>query len=111
MGPHRLSLTYVNVPLVENIGLELEYRFKLSTLLRTDSSKILEVQKYSITVTGPPPVDLLEVRPIIESAIKVFESKITPLHGIIKISIGDLGCMRVGYDFTSDMVNFCNSKI
>lgn len=36
------SLTYVNVPLVENIGLELEYRFKLSTLFRTDSSKILD---------------------------------------------------------------------
>ncbi|MCD6017612.1 MAG: hypothetical protein K0S53_733 [Bacteroidetes bacterium] len=36
------SLTYVNVPLVENIGFELEYRFKLSTLLRTDSSKILD---------------------------------------------------------------------
>ena len=36
------SLTYVNVPLVENIGLELEYRFKLSTIFRTDSSKILD---------------------------------------------------------------------
>ncbi len=36
------SLTYVNVPLVENIGFELEYRFKLSTLFKTDSSKIME---------------------------------------------------------------------
>ena len=36
------SLTYVNVPLVENVGFELEYRFKLSTLFRTDSSKILD---------------------------------------------------------------------
>ncbi len=36
------SLTYVNVPLVENIGVELEYRFKLSTIFRTDSSKILD---------------------------------------------------------------------
>lgn len=36
------SLTYVNVPLVENIGLELEYRFKLSTIFKTDSSKILD---------------------------------------------------------------------
>ena len=36
------SLTYVNVPLVENIGFELEYRFKLSTLFKTDSSKILD---------------------------------------------------------------------
>ncbi len=36
------SLTYVNVPLVENTGFELEYRFKLSTLFNTDSSKILD---------------------------------------------------------------------
>jgi len=36
------SLTYVNVPLVENVGFELEYRFKLSTIFKTDSSKILE---------------------------------------------------------------------
>lgn len=36
------SLTYVNVPLVENTGLELEYRFKLSTLLRNDSSKVFD---------------------------------------------------------------------
>lgn len=36
------SLTFVNVPLVENIGAELEYRFKLSTIFNTDSSKILD---------------------------------------------------------------------
>lgn len=36
------SLTYVNVPLVENIGLELEYRFKLSTIFKSDSSKLLD---------------------------------------------------------------------
>ncbi|MES2567309.1 MAG: carboxypeptidase-like regulatory domain-containing protein [Bacteroidota bacterium] len=36
------TITYVNVPLVQNIGFELEYRFKLSTILRTDSSKLLE---------------------------------------------------------------------
>jgi TonB-dependent receptor len=36
------SLTFVNVPLVENKGIELEYRFKLSTLLKSDSSKILD---------------------------------------------------------------------
>jgi len=36
------SSTFANVPLVENIGLELEYRFKLSTLLKTDSSKNLD---------------------------------------------------------------------
>lgn len=35
------SLTFVNVPLVENVGVELEYRFKLSTLLNADSSKFL----------------------------------------------------------------------
>ena len=35
------SLTFVNVPLVENVGVELEYRFKLSTLFNTDSSKFL----------------------------------------------------------------------
>lgn len=35
------SLTFVNVPLVENVGVELEYRFKLSTLFKTDSSKFL----------------------------------------------------------------------
>ncbi|MES2762387.1 MAG: carboxypeptidase-like regulatory domain-containing protein [Bacteroidota bacterium] len=36
------SLTFVNVPLVENLGCELEYRFKLSTIFNTDSSKILD---------------------------------------------------------------------
>lgn len=36
------SLNYVNVPLVENTGFELEYRFKFSTLFNTDSSKILD---------------------------------------------------------------------
>lgn len=36
------NLTYVNVPLVENIGLELEYRFKLSTIFKADSSKLLD---------------------------------------------------------------------
>lgn len=35
------SLTFVNVALVENIGVELEYRFKLSTLFNNDSSKFL----------------------------------------------------------------------
>ncbi len=35
------SLTFVNVPLVENVGVELEYRFKLSTLFNADSSKFL----------------------------------------------------------------------
>ena len=35
------SLTFVNVALVENIGFELEYRFKLSTLFKNDSSKFL----------------------------------------------------------------------
>lgn len=35
------SLTFVNVALVENIGAELEYRFKLSTLFNKDSSKFL----------------------------------------------------------------------
>jgi len=35
------SLTFVNVALVENIGFELEYRFKLSTLFNNDSSKFL----------------------------------------------------------------------
>jgi len=36
------TLTFVNVPLVKNIGFELEYRFKLSTLFKTDSVKILD---------------------------------------------------------------------
>ncbi len=35
------GLTFVNVALVENIGVELEYRFKLSTLFNNDSSKFL----------------------------------------------------------------------
>jgi TonB-dependent receptor len=35
------SLTFVNVELVENTGFELEYRFKLSTLLNKDSSEFL----------------------------------------------------------------------
>lgn len=35
------SLTFVNVALVENIGVEFEYRFKLSTLFKNDSSKFL----------------------------------------------------------------------
>jgi len=35
------SLNFANVDLVENVGVELEYRFKLSTLFRTDSSKFL----------------------------------------------------------------------
>lgn len=35
------SLTFVNVALVENIGVEFEYRFKLSTLFNNDSSKFL----------------------------------------------------------------------
>jgi TonB-dependent receptor len=35
------SLNFANVDLVENIGVELEYRFKLSTLFNTDSSKFL----------------------------------------------------------------------
>jgi len=35
------ALTFVNVALVENIGVELEYRFKLSTLFNNDSSKFL----------------------------------------------------------------------
>lgn len=36
------SLTYVNVPLVENIGLELEYRIKLSSLFKNDSLNIIK---------------------------------------------------------------------
>lgn len=35
------GLTFVNVALVENLGVELEYRFKLSTLFNNDSSKFL----------------------------------------------------------------------
>jgi TonB-dependent receptor len=35
------SLTFTNVALVTNIGAELEYRFKLSTLFNKDSSKFL----------------------------------------------------------------------
>jgi TonB-dependent receptor len=35
------ALTFVNVALVENLGVELEYRFKLSTLFNNDSSKFL----------------------------------------------------------------------
>ncbi len=35
------GLTFVNVALVENLGVELEYRFKLSTLFKNDSSKFL----------------------------------------------------------------------
>ena len=35
------ALTFVNVALVENIGVEFEYRFKLSTLFNNDSSKFL----------------------------------------------------------------------
>jgi len=35
------TLTFVNVPLVKNIGFELEYRLKLSTLIKRDSSKFL----------------------------------------------------------------------
>jgi hypothetical protein len=35
------SLTFVNVPLVENVGAEFEYRFKLSTLFNKDSSTFL----------------------------------------------------------------------
>ena len=35
------GLTFENVALVENIGFELEYRFKLSTLFKNDSSKFL----------------------------------------------------------------------
>ncbi|MCE3227130.1 MAG: hypothetical protein K0S32_1681 [Bacteroidetes bacterium] len=36
------SLTFVNVPLVENFGGEIEYRLKLSTVFRKDSVKFLE---------------------------------------------------------------------
>jgi TonB-dependent receptor len=35
------SLTFVNVARVDNIGAELEYRFKLSSLFNRDSSKLL----------------------------------------------------------------------
>ena len=78
--------------------------------LQNDDPAAAIAEKYSITVSGTSPVDISQLKPIIENAINEFESKVLPLQSAIKISIGGPNCLRVGYNFNTGVVNFCESR-
>lgn len=75
-----------------------------------DSSIVVSAPKYNLSVTGGSPVELSLVRPVIDEAINDFETKVSTLQGEIQIAIGSSGCLRVGYNFVSHVVHFCNGK-
>lgn len=75
-----------------------------------DSSVVVSAPKYNLSVTGVSPVDLSLIKPVIDEALKDFETKVSTLQGEIQIAIGSSECLRVGYNFVSRIVHFCNGK-
>lgn len=75
-----------------------------------NSSLVASATKYNLSVTGVSPIELSLLRPVIDEAIKDFETKVSALQGELQIAIGSSECLRVGYNFISRVVHFCNSK-
>jgi len=87
-----------------------QYEAKRIPAQGKDSSIVASVTKYNLSITGVSPVDLSLLKPVIDEAIKDFETKISTLQGELQIAIGSSECLRVGYNFVSHVVHFCNSK-
>ena len=66
--------------------------------------------KYELSVTGPAPAELDSAKNLFDETIAAFESKVAPLKHPIKIAVGAPGCLRVGYSFTNEEVEFCAAK-